>query len=88
MSWKNSDKERNDCKISLSRTKLIASDSDTDEAFRSMHQSTLTEIKNYVSEDWIFWCNYKDLNLSLFFMSVNELRGFFFENYYKGIGFV
>ena len=49
MSWKSSDKEKNDCKIFLSNTKLIASDSD--EAFRSMHQTTLTKIKIYASED-------------------------------------
>ena len=45
-------KKRNDCKIFHSRTKLIASDSNTDEAFKSMHQSIMTKIKNYA-------CNYK-----------------------------
>ena len=43
----------NVCKISHSSTKLIASDSDIDEAFKSMHQSIMTKIKNYACEDWI-----------------------------------
>ena len=34
--------------------KLIASDSDIDEAFKSMYQSILTETKNYACKDWIF----------------------------------
>ena len=46
-------KERNDCKIFHSRTKLIESDSDIDEAFKSMHQSIMAKIKNYACEDWI-----------------------------------
>ena len=46
-------KKRNDCKIFHSSTKLSASDSDIDEAFKSMHQSIMTKIKNYACEDWI-----------------------------------
>ena len=46
-------KKRNDRKIFNSCTKLIVSDSDIDEAFKSMHQSIMTKIKNYASEDWI-----------------------------------
>ena len=46
-------KKRNDCKIFHLSTKLIASDSDIIEAFISMHQSIMTKIKNYASEDWI-----------------------------------
>ena len=46
-------KKRNDRKIFLSSAKLIASDSDIDEAFRSMHQSIMTKIKNSASKDWI-----------------------------------
>ena len=46
-------KNRNDCKILHSSVKLIASDSDIDEAFISMHQSITTKIKNYACEDWI-----------------------------------
>ena len=45
--------KRNDCKIFHSNTKLIASDSDIDEEFKSMHQSIMTKIKNYASKDWI-----------------------------------
>ena len=45
-------KERNDRKIFHSSIKLIASDSDIDHAFISMHQSIITKIKNYVCEDW------------------------------------
>ena len=46
-------KKRNDRKIFHSSTKLIACDSDTDEAFKSMHQSIITKIKNYASKNWI-----------------------------------
>ena len=46
-------KKRNDRKILYSSTKLIASDSDIDEAFKSMHRSIMTKIENYVFEDWI-----------------------------------
>ena len=45
-------KKRNDRKIFHSSAKLIASDSDI-QAFKSMHQSILTEIKNYACKDWI-----------------------------------
>ena len=45
-------KKRNDRKIFHSSIKLIASDSDIDHAFISMHQSIITKIKNYVCEDW------------------------------------
>ena len=41
----------NDFKIFHSSTKLIASDSDTDKASKSMHQSIMTKIKNYASKD-------------------------------------
>ena len=46
-------KKRNDFKVFHSRTKLIASDSDIDKAFKSMHQSIMTKIKNYSCKDWI-----------------------------------
>ena len=46
-------KKRNDCKIFHSSIKLIASDSDIDEAFKSMHQSIMTKIKSYACEDCI-----------------------------------
>ena len=46
-------KKRNDCKIFYSCSKLIASDSDIDEAFNSMRQRIMTKIKNYACEDWI-----------------------------------
>ena len=46
-------KKRSDCKIFHSSTKLIASNSDIDESFISMHQSIITKIKNYASEGWI-----------------------------------
>ena len=46
-------KKRNDRKIFHSSAKLIASDSDIDEAFKSMHQSIMTKIKSYASEDCI-----------------------------------
>ena len=43
----------NDHKIFYSSAKLITSDSDTDGAFKSMHQSIMTKIKNSASKDWI-----------------------------------
>ena len=43
----------NDCKTFHSSTKLIASDSDIHEAFKSMHQSIMAKIKKYVCDDWI-----------------------------------
>ena len=46
-------KKVNDCKIFHSSAKLIASGSDTDEAFKSMHQSIMTKIKNYACKNWI-----------------------------------
>ena len=46
-------KKRNDCKIFHSNAKIIGSDSDIDEAFKSMHQSIMTKIKNYACKDWI-----------------------------------
>ena len=39
-------KKRNDGKIFHSRDNLIASDSDTDEAFKSMHQGIMKKIEN------------------------------------------
>ena len=47
------DKKRNDHKILNSSTKLISNDSEMDEAFKSMHQSIITKVKNYASENWI-----------------------------------
>ena len=46
-------KKRNDLKIFHSSTKLTASDSDIDEAFKSMHQSIMANINNYDCEYWI-----------------------------------
>ena len=44
-------KKINDRKIFHSSTKLIASYSDIDEAFKSMDQSIMTKINNYACED-------------------------------------
>ena len=44
-------KKRNDFKIFHSNAKLIASDLDIDETFKSMHQSIMTKIKNYACKD-------------------------------------
>ena len=47
-------KKRNDCKIfHLSNNVITTSDSDIDEAFKSMHQTIMKKIKNYACEDWI-----------------------------------
>ena len=44
-------KKVNDCNGFHSSVKLIASDSDIDEAFESLHQSIMIKIKKSVSED-------------------------------------
>ena len=46
-------KKRNYCKIFYLCTKLIASNSDIDEAFKSMLQSIMEGIKRYACKDWI-----------------------------------
>ena len=46
-------KKRNYHKILHSSTKLIASVSDVDEVFKSMHQSITAKIDNYAFEVWI-----------------------------------
>ena len=46
-------KKRNDCKIFHSSAKRIASDSDIDEALKSMHQTIMMKITNFASEDCI-----------------------------------
>ena len=46
-------RKRNNRKIFHACTKLIASDSSIDEAFKSMHQNIMIKIKNYACEDWI-----------------------------------
>ena len=45
-------KKRNGCKIFNSSAKLVYSDSDIHEAFKSMHQSFVTK-KNCAYENWI-----------------------------------
>ena len=46
-------KKRIDRKIFHSIVKLIDSDSDIADAFKSMDQSMMTKIKNYACEEWI-----------------------------------
>ena len=46
-------KTRIDRKIFHSIVKLIDSDSDIADAFKSMDQSMMTKIKNYACEEWI-----------------------------------
>ena len=46
-------KKKDYSKISHSSTKLIASDTNIDEAFKSMHQSVMTKIKTNDCKDWI-----------------------------------
>ena len=46
-------KTRNDRKIFHSSAKLTDSDSDIDEEFKSLHESVMTKIINFVCEDWI-----------------------------------
>ena len=65
-------KRKNDRKVFYSSATLIANDSDIDEAFKSMHQSIMTNMKNYADKDWIaldviikhsikiFQCYYKE----------------------------
>ena len=46
-------KKKNDHKIFHLSAKLIASNSDNDEASKSMHQSIIRKIKNSASENWV-----------------------------------
>ena len=46
-------KKRNDSKTFHLSTDLTASNSGFEEAFKFMHQSIITKIRNYVSKDWI-----------------------------------
>ena len=46
-------KKGNDCKTFHSSAKLTACVSENGEAFKSMHQSIITKIKNDASKDWI-----------------------------------
>ena len=46
-------KKKNYCKIFYLCTKLIASNSDIDEAFKSMLQSIMAGTKRYACKDWI-----------------------------------
>ena len=45
--------KRNDHKNFHSSAKLIATDSNIDETFKSLHQSIMTKMKNSASKDWI-----------------------------------
>ena len=58
--------KRNGRKIFHSSTKLTASDSDTDEAFKSMHQSIMTKIKNYACKDYIVLDAVLKLSIKIF----------------------
>ena len=46
-------KKRNNRKIFHSSVTQIASVSDIDEAFKCMHQSIMTKIRNYACKNWI-----------------------------------
>ena len=46
-------KKRNNCKIFHSSVKLITSDPENVEAFKSMPQSTMWKMKKSASEDWV-----------------------------------
>ena len=46
-------KKINNHKMFHSSSKIIAGESDIDEAFKSMHQSIMTRIKKFASEDWV-----------------------------------
>ena len=46
-------KKINNHKIFHSSSKIIAGESDIHEAFKSMHQSIMTRIKQFASEDWV-----------------------------------
>ena len=63
-------KKRNAHKIFYSITKLIASDSDIDEVFKSMHLSIMTKIKNSASKDWVVEAIVKDTS-KIFFVSID-----------------
>ena len=56
-------KSLNDLKTFQSSVKLIASNSNIDQAFKSMDQSITSKIKNSTGENWVrcnyLRCNYK-----------------------------
>ena len=71
-------KERNDCKIYHSSTKLIASDSDIGEAFKSMHQSIVKKMKHFAGEYCIvFGEAFKSMHQSI----VKKMKHFAGEYY-------
>ena len=59
LEYKKSDYRKSIRKIYHSCDRLIASDSDVDKVFESMHQSIMTKLKNYISKDWIVETNAK-----------------------------
>ena len=46
-------KKNNNCENFHSSTKLIANNSDVDEAFKSITQRIMKSLKNYADKDWI-----------------------------------
>ena len=58
--------------LPLQGTKLIASNSDIDEAFKSMHQSIITKTKNYSCKDWIILDAIINHNITIFEYYYNE----------------
>ena len=65
-------KKRNDRKIFYSSPKLIASDSDIDEPFKSMHQRITTKTKNYACKDQIFLDVIIKNNIKIFYQQYKE----------------
>ena len=65
-------KKRNDRKIFDSSPKLIASDSDIDETFKSMHQSITTKTKSYACKDQIFLDVIIKNNIKIFYQQYKE----------------
>ena len=61
---------KDDRKIFHSKAKLIASDSEIEEAFKLMHQSIMAKTKNYASED----CIVLDVSTASRFLSVSIRR--------------
>ena len=54
--------------------KLIASVSDIDEAFKSMHQSIMTKIKSYACEDWIVLDTIIKHSIKIFGVSIRRIN--------------
>ena len=64
-------------------TKIIASDLDIDEAFKSMHQSIMAKINNYTCECYIAIDTVTKHNIKIFKSQYKEKKMGIISNLYK-----